>query len=171
MGDSNLDAAQAAKTAASENKLQIERLESQFDRTAKTIGNLQTIIKALAFVVTLSFAAGVYFATLAAEAAKLSDTVTSIQARLQYAEQKIAGQDTTNADLKRQVVASLGKFSQLTTVAANANNSVEPEDNGGGSLAVCNPGNVLIGLQLRRTHEGQRSIEIQCAAFGDASKN
>ena len=160
-----------ASAQAQANKLELKRLELQLDRTARTIGNLQTIIKVLAAVVTVSFGAGVYVATLAAQAAKVSETVSLLEGRVVLAEQALAKQDAVNTETRQLAAASFRSLTAGIVPVGDPLPSTEPESNGGGTKPICAAGSMMIGLQLFKDTNGQRTIWIQCGKLGDVALN
>lgn len=171
MTDLSLEAAEVAKIAAKENKLQIEKLGSQLDRTAKTISNLRTVLGVLTAVVLGSFAAGVYVANLASEATKIVDRVGKVEAELIAATQAISKQDAQNAETRQLAAASFRSLVSETLPVGKPMASTEPETEGGGDQPTCTAGSFVIGLQLYKERSGKRTIWVQCGKLGGVALN
>ena len=144
----------------------IERLAQQLDHVGTIVRNIRIIVGALVAVVVVAFGAGVYFANALAAATKVADNVRSIETRLAATEQDFASQQADDAKMRQLMAANFASFSSITPVG-DLLPSTEPLASGGGTKPMCSPGTVVIGLQLYKDDNGQRTVRIQCGKFGD----
>ena len=139
----------------------------QLDRLARIVGNIRIVVSALVAVVVIAFGAGAYFANIIGAAARLADDVTSVELRLATAEQQINAQKAAETETRQLMAASFESFASGMVPVGDLLPSTEPLVSGGGTKPMCSPGTVVIGLQLFKDDNGQRTVRIQCGKFGE----
>jgi len=145
----------------------IERLAQQLDHVGTIVRNIRIIVGALVAVVVVAFGAGVYFANALAAATKVADNVRVLETRLVAAESNIAAQKAVDAKTRELMAANFSNFAANMVPVGEPLPSTEPLVSGGGTKPMCAPGTVVIGLQLYKDDNGQRTVRIQCGKFGD----